>query len=135
MVTGPNVVMDNSQTQTPNPNPAANKRRRTTATNNFVDLTHSAQGQLATTGNRDGVAMLAEALSRASQPAPRWSEQAMDIFFRDFADEDMDLQVKIAEKMLTDANKAAMFCKMPVNLRKHWVKRLREAHNRIGTVN
>lgn len=61
-----------------------------------------------------------------------WPEQAMDIFFRDFAGEDMDLQLKIAEKVLGDENKAMVFCKMPDALRRHWVKRLREVHNRIA---
>ncbi|KAM7217012.1 hypothetical protein V8F06_007651 [Rhypophila decipiens] len=55
----------------------------------------------------------------------------MDIFFRDFSTEDKDLQLKIAEKALTDENKAMVFVKMPETLRKHWVKRLREVHNRI----
>ncbi len=62
----------------------------------------------------------------------KWQEQAMDMFFRDFAGEDMDLQLKIAEKVLTDENKAMVFCKMPDVLRRHWVKRLREVHNRIA---
>lgn len=62
----------------------------------------------------------------------RWQEQAMDLFFRDFADEDSDLQIKIGEKVLTDENKAMLFCKMPPQLRRHYVKRLREAHNRIA---
>ncbi|KAK3380645.1 Myb/SANT-like DNA-binding domain-containing protein [Lasiosphaeria ovina] len=77
----------------------------------------------------DGIQALADAL-RTARVRPGWSEQAMDIFFRDFSDEDMDLQLKIAEKALTDENKAMVFCKMTVALRKHWVKRLREVHNR-----
>ncbi|KAF6823730.1 hypothetical protein CPLU01_11270 [Colletotrichum plurivorum] len=75
----------------------------------------------------DGLLKIADAL-RGRSP-PRWPEQAIDIFFRDFADEDMDLQLKIAEKALADDNKAMIFCKMPQPLRKHWVKRLRELHN------
>ncbi|EEY22486.1 conserved hypothetical protein [Verticillium alfalfae VaMs.102] len=65
----------------------------------------------------------------ATEEAWRSHIEAMDIFFRDFADEDMDLQLKIAEKALADENKAMVFCKMPATLRKHWVKRLREVHN------
>ncbi|KAL1843250.1 hypothetical protein VTJ49DRAFT_2581 [Mycothermus thermophilus] len=79
--------------------------------------------------------LLAEAIrsaTRGGRPSPGWQEQAMDIFFRDFAAEDMDLQLKIAEKVLTDENKAMVFCKMPDSLRHHWVKRLREVHNRIA---
>lgn len=53
----------------------------------------------------------------------------MEILFGDFREEDPDLQIKIAEKLLTDENKAMFFCKMPEPLRKHWVKRLREVHN------
>jgi len=81
--------------------------------------------------SQDGIAALAEAI-KSARVRPGWSEQAMDIFFRDFGEEDMDLQLKIAEKALTDDNKAMVFCKMPVALRKHWVKRLREVHNRIA---
>lgn len=64
-------------------------------------------------------------------PTPRWTEQAMEIFFRDFSDEDPDLQIKIGEKVLCDTNKATMFCTMPEQLRQHWVKRLREIHHRL----
>lgn len=62
---------------------------------------------------------------------PRWSEQAMEMFFREFADEDPDLQIKIGEKVLSDTNKAMMFCLMSEQLRQHYVKRLRELHNRM----
>ncbi|KAL2020605.1 hypothetical protein VTK56DRAFT_8095 [Thermocarpiscus australiensis] len=65
---------------------------------------------------------------RPPPPPPGWQEQALDIFFRDFAGEEMDLQLKIAEKVLAaDEGKAMVFCKMPDALRRHWVKRLREA--------
>lgn len=105
------------------------------ASNNYIDLTHPAQQAAAAAAARgDSIGILADALTRATAASapPRYPEQAMDIFFRDFAAEDMDLQVKIAEKMLTDPNKAVLFVKMPPELRKHWVKRLREAHNRVG---
>lgn len=67
----------------------------------------------------------------AAPPTPRWSEQAMELFFREFADEDADLQIKIGEKVLSDSNKAMMFCLMSEQLRKHYVKRLRELHIRM----
>jgi len=60
----------------------------------------------------------------------QWREQALDMFFRDFADEDLDLQVKIAEGVLSNEGKAMVFCKMPVQVRQHWVRRLRETHVR-----
>ena len=75
--------------------------------------------------------MLAEAI-RTAKARPGWSEQAVEVFFREFTDEDMDLQLKIAEKVLTDENKAMVFLKMPEALRRHWVRRLREVHNRMG---
>lgn len=115
-----------------------NKRRRistqagfsVTANGNGVD--GSAPLNVGATPGRtlleDGVLTIAELL-RTRAP-PRWPEQALDIFFRDFADEDMDLQLKIAEKALADENKAMVFCKMPPAVRKHWVRRLREVHNR-----
>lgn len=90
---------------------------------------------------QDAIVALAENVRAArfgagagTAPAtPRWSEQAMEIFFRDFANEDPDLQIKIGEKVLCDQNKATMFCMMPEELRKHWVKRLREVHNRFDS--
>jgi hypothetical protein len=72
--------------------------------------------------------VLAEAL-RGAKLRNGWSEQALEIFFREFSEEDMDLQLKIAEKVLTDDNKAMVFCKMTDQLRNHWVRRLREMHN------
>lgn len=76
----------------------------------------------------DGILSLAEALK--TRNPPKWPEQAVEIFFREFADEDADLQLKIAEKALTDENKAMVFVKMTPVLRRHWVGRLREVHMR-----
>ncbi|KAI8959908.1 Myb/SANT-like DNA-binding domain-containing protein [Daldinia sp. FL1419] len=76
----------------------------------------------------EGILSLAEALK--TRTSPKWSEQAVEIFFREFADEDADLQLKIAEKALTDENKAMVFVKMTPVLRRHWVGRLREVHMR-----
>jgi len=73
-------------------------------------------------------ALFAEAL-RAIKPRNGHSEQALEIFFREFSEEDMDLQLKIAEKVLTDDNKALVFCKMPEQLRNHWVRRIREMNS------
>jgi hypothetical protein len=74
------------------------------------------------------VLALAEALKGRSPP--KWPEQAVEILFREFADEDLDLQLKIAEKALTDENKAMVFVKMTPLLRRHWVSRLRDVHMR-----
>lgn len=76
----------------------------------------------------NGILSLAEALK--ARAAPKWPEQAVEILFREFADEDLDLQLKIAEKALTDDNKAMVFVKMTPVLRRHWVRRLREVHMR-----
>lgn len=67
---------------------------------------------------------------RAGAQMAQWREQALDMFFRDFADEDLDLQVKISESVLSNEGKAMVFCKMPVQVRQHWVRRLREMHIR-----
>lgn len=81
----------------------------------------------------EGILALADAI-KAKVPQ-KWTEQAVDVFFSEFADEDMDLQLKIVEKVLVaDENKAMIFCKMTPNLRKHWVRRLRELHNRQPVV-
>lgn len=58
--------------------------------------------------------------------APTWCELALEQFFSDFADESMELQIKIAENVLIHENKAMIFCKMPRRLREHWVKELDE---------
>ncbi|KAI1340223.1 Myb/SANT-like DNA-binding domain-containing protein [Xylariaceae sp. FL0016] len=76
----------------------------------------------------EGIVSLAEALK--FRAPSRWPEQALEIFFREFAEEDADLQLKIAEKALTDDNKAMVFVKMTPVLRSHWVSRLREVHMR-----
>ncbi|TGJ78951.1 hypothetical protein E0Z10_g9810 [Xylaria hypoxylon] len=76
----------------------------------------------------NGILSLAEALK--ARAVPRWPEQAVEILFREFTDEDLDLQLKIAEKALTDDNKAMVFVKMTPVLRRHWVSRLREVHMR-----
>jgi len=63
-----------------------------------------------------------------NRAAPRWREQALDIFFRDFSGEELDLQVKISENVLSNENKAMVFCKMPERVRQHWVGKFREMH-------
>ncbi|KAI8626540.1 Myb/SANT-like DNA-binding domain-containing protein [Xylariaceae sp. FL1651] len=92
-------------------------------------LPHNTQATLASTGlAENGILSLAELLK--SRVTPKWPEQALEIFFCEFADEDADLQLKIAEKALTDENKAMVFVKMTPILRRHWVSRLREVHMR-----
>ncbi|KAI1266937.1 Myb/SANT-like DNA-binding domain-containing protein [Xylariaceae sp. FL1019] len=71
---------------------------------------------------------LADAL-KPRQPK-QYPELALEIFFREFVDEDADLQLKIAEKALCDENKALVFVKMTPLLRRHWVSRLREVYMR-----
>jgi len=110
----------------------AEKRRRTAS--NSVDHASQASGIASSSAasslsTPDAVTALAE-LTRLIKPKLTWAEQAVEIFFRDFSQEDMDFQLKVAEKALTDENKAMVFCKMPSDVRRHWIKRLREAHNR-----
>ncbi|KAM0425059.1 hypothetical protein ACHAPT_009618 [Fusarium lateritium] len=62
-----------------------------------------------------------------SRSSLRWQEEALDVFFRDFADEDLDLQVKISESVLINECKAMVFCKMPSRVRQHWVRRFKES--------
>lgn len=63
-------------------------------------------------------------LSKASR-SRMWREEAVDLLFKEFANEDADLQIKISEGVLSDEHKAMVFCKMPLHLRQHWVKKLR----------
>jgi len=90
--------------------------------------TPAAPSTLHTDPLSNGLTMLLDTL-RGAKPRSGWSEQALEIFFGEFSEEDMDLQLKIAEKVLTDENKAMVFCKMTDRLRNHWVRRLREMHN------
>lgn len=69
-----------------------------------------------------------ETLKTRAAP-PRWREQALDIFFSEFSGEELDLQVKISENVLSNnENKAMVFCKMPPVVRQHWVGKFREMH-------
>lgn len=108
----------------------AEKRRRTASSS--VDHASQAPGiTRATALGGDRLSTADEvADARFSKPRLSYAEQAVEIFFRDFRQEDYDFQLKVAEKALTDENKAMVFCKMPPPLRIHWIKRLREAHNR-----
>jgi hypothetical protein len=63
-----------------------------------------------------------------ARAAPRWRELALDLFFREHADEELDLQVKISENVLSNETKAMVFCKMPDRVRQHWVGKFREMH-------
>ncbi|OAA67098.1 hypothetical protein SPI_01674 [Niveomyces insectorum RCEF 264] len=113
----------------------------TTASATSANATNSsaaAAAAAAAASRVDGIAgLLSDVLTKyatatTAASTTRWPEQALETFFYEFADEDMDLQLRIAEKILTDTSKAVMFCKMPAVLRKHWVKRLREASSRLG---
>lgn len=64
--------------------------------------------------------------SKASR-SRMWREEAVDLLFKDFADEDADLKISISEHVLNDEHKAMVFCKMPLHLRQHWVRKLRGA--------
>ncbi|KAI0427704.1 Myb/SANT-like DNA-binding domain-containing protein [Xylaria sp. FL1042] len=101
----------------------------TGASSSTTNLTHNTPPPPISSGLvESGILSLAEALK--ARAAPKWPEQAVEILFREFADEDLDLQLKIAEKALTDDNKAMVFVKMTPVLRRHWVSRLREVHMR-----
>jgi hypothetical protein len=66
----------------------------------------------ASLGNRLLVELLEAVRARGS--GPKWREEALDLFFRDFSQEELDLQVKISENVLSNENKAMVFCKMPL---------------------
>ncbi|KAI1419297.1 Myb/SANT-like DNA-binding domain-containing protein [Xylaria sp. FL1777] len=101
----------------------------TGASSSTANLTHHTPPPPNLTGLvENGILSLAEALK--ARAMPKWPEQAVEILFREFAEEDLDLQLKIAEKALTDDNKAMVFVKMTPVLRRHWVSRLREVHMR-----
>ncbi|KND87079.1 hypothetical protein TOPH_08270 [Tolypocladium ophioglossoides CBS 100239] len=76
-------------------------------------------------GNQPG---LDDADALGARTSLRWQETALDLFFKEFTDQDLDLQVKISETVLCDEHRALVCCKMPWRVRQHWVKRLGEAH-------
>ncbi|KAG6097377.1 hypothetical protein E4U30_000720 [Claviceps sp. LM220 group G6] len=92
--------------------PSSEKRQRTsTAGDSVARISASSSNVLSDT---------------AMAHPPTWCELALEQFFSDFADESMELQIKIAENVLIHENKAMIFCKMPRRLRQHWVKELDE---------
>lgn len=58
----------------------------------------------------------------------QWREEAVDLFFKDFSSEELDLQVKVSQDIFSNDHTAMVFCKMPVRVREHWVRVLRESH-------
>ncbi|PHH83091.1 hypothetical protein CDD82_3626 [Ophiocordyceps australis] len=66
--------------------------------------------------------------SSGTETSQRWQEMALDLFFREFCDQNMDLQIKISEMVLRDEHRALVFCKMPWRVRQHWFKRLAEKY-------
>lgn len=55
----------------------------------------------------------------------QWREQAVDLFFRDFSSEELELQVRIPQELFSNEHTAMVFCKMPCQVREHWVRSLR----------
>ncbi|KAF4508212.1 hypothetical protein G6O67_004622 [Ophiocordyceps sinensis] len=76
-------------------------------------------------GNGSGFEELDAARGR---PGMHWQEAALEAFFKDFSDQDPDLQLMISEAVLCDEYKALLFCKMPWRVRQHWVARLGEMY-------
>ncbi|RDA92666.1 hypothetical protein CP533_3731 [Ophiocordyceps camponoti-saundersi (nom. inval.)] len=77
-----------------------------------------------------GAAVWEESDTAKGRPGLRWQEMALDLFFREFADQDLDLQIKISESVLRDEHRALVFCKMPWRVRQHWIGKFTEAHHR-----
>lgn len=121
---------------TPSQTPSSNAQRSTGTP--LATITSSSEVQPSASGGSRLDADMQSTLEdivgtlRTSAKMALWREQALDMFFRDFAEEDLDLQVKIAEGVLSHEGKAMVFCKMPVQVRQHWVRRLREMHLRTA---
>ncbi|TQV94023.1 hypothetical protein V2A60_002909 [Cordyceps javanica] len=49
--------------------------------------------------------------------AGQWCEEAVDLFYRDFSAEELDLQVRIPQELLSNEHTAMVFCKMPCQLK------------------
>ncbi|KJK83144.1 hypothetical protein H634G_01273 [Metarhizium anisopliae BRIP 53293] len=61
----------------------------------------------------------------------RWCELALEQFFKDFAGEDMDLQIRVAETVLVNESRALVYCKMPWCVKQHWIKKLDETFRKV----
>lgn len=141
-------IINTPSTAPPQP-PSPEKRRRTTSTatdtvSAIPTILNSSAGHSRTThastasafspadaqasSSRTALHDLADALN--AHKRPQWQEQALELFFREFSDEEMNLQIKISETVLTDESRALVFCKMPPRLRQHWVGQFREGHRR-----
>lgn len=66
----------------------------------------------------------------AHRAVRQWREEAVDIFFRDFADESPEAQISISQSVLGDEHTAMVFCKMPNRVRERWVEMQRDASRR-----
>jgi len=78
-------------------------------------------------GGGGGGGSTTEAVHVRPSPVSRWCELALEQFFGDFADQSMDLQIKIAENVLIHESKALIYCKMPGRVKQHWIKKLDDA--------
>lgn len=84
-----------------------------------------------TTSQAAGSDSCPSGLSKPSS-GQRWCEMALEQFFKDFADEDMDLQIRIAEDVLVNESKALVYCKMPWCVKQHWIRRLDETFRKTA---
>lgn len=64
----------------------------------------------------------------AGSSSSQWCEKAVDLFYRDFSSEELDLQVRIPQDLLSNEHTAMVFCKMPYQVREHWVRSLRGSY-------
>ncbi|KAJ3488306.1 hypothetical protein NLG97_g6223 [Lecanicillium saksenae] len=78
----------------------------------------------ADSGSLRGVQDLLGALAGGGGSA-LWREKAVDLFYRDFSMEDLDLQVRVPQELFSNEHTAMVFCKMPCQVREHWVRSLR----------
>lgn len=63
--------------------------------------------------------------SLAGSSSAQWREKAVDLFYRDFSAEELDLQVRVPQELFSNEHTAMVFCKMPCQVREHWVRSLR----------
>jgi len=79
------------------------------------------------TKKESGAELLAAGLRRIAEAvasSPSWQERAFDLLWKDFTGEGIDLQLEAAEALRDEAT-AISFCKMPPEVRKRWMDRLR----------
>lgn len=100
------------------------------ATPPLLNSTPILKSDAAAAANRKAAADDVADAKGTTRSARQWQEDAVDLFFRDFSGEEVDLQIAVSQTVLSNEHTAMVFCKMPLKVREHWVRQQRDGHYR-----